>query len=301
MALLRSRQPARLAALAALTPPACREVLRRSLPRWARQRRRRWRRRPLPAEWRAPVSPLPSGGGVGVPVSPPAGGVTVPPPRRRCRPCRRRPCRRSAPPVPPSVPSGRRRRRRPARPRTSVLRDRRRSRGRRRCAAPRPSRSRWSRIADRLLHEVVPEQRRVGAAGDRLAAELGQHRLESVGIADPDRDRHLLVPADEPGVAVVLGRAGLAGGEAGDRARPCRCRRRRRSAGSAATCGATLGRDHLRALERLRVAQSATLPSPSRTRWMPTGPLSRRAQLRVPDALAARSRTSRTRAPCRAA
>jgi hypothetical protein len=39
------------------------------------------------------------------------------------------------------------------------------------------------------------------------------HRLDLVGIADPDRDRHLLGEADEPGVAVVLGRAGLAGGE----------------------------------------------------------------------------------------
>ena len=41
--------------------------------------------------------------------------------------------------------------------------------------------------------------------------ELGLHRLELVRVADPDRDRVLRRPADEPGVAVALGRAGLAG------------------------------------------------------------------------------------------
>ena len=50
----------------------------------------------------------------------------------------------------------------------------------------------------------------IGAARDRLALELGLHRLELVRVADPDGDRVLLRPADEPGVAVVLGRAGLA-------------------------------------------------------------------------------------------
>ena len=51
----------------------------------------------------------------------------------------------------------------------------------------------------------------IGAAGDRLALELGLHRLELVRVADPDGDGVLLRPADEPGVAVVLGGAGLAG------------------------------------------------------------------------------------------
>ena len=53
----------------------------------------------------------------------------------------------------------------------------------------------------------------IGAALDRRAGELGEHRLELVGVADPDRDGPALGEADEPRVAAVLGRAGLARGE----------------------------------------------------------------------------------------
>ena len=53
-----------------------------------------------------------------------------------------------------------------------------------------------------------------------LAVEVGGHRDELVGVADPHGDRVLAVPADEPGVAVVGGRAGLAGGELADRGGP---------------------------------------------------------------------------------
>ncbi len=70
-------------------------------------------------------------------------------------------------------------------------------------------------------HEVVPDQRREGAAEHRPAVELGGHRDQLVGVADPDGDRVLGVPADEPGVAVVGGGAGLAGRELAESRRPC--------------------------------------------------------------------------------
>ena len=75
-----------------------------------------------------------------------------------------------------------------------------------------------------LHHELAPDQRGEGAAGDRLAAELGLHRLQAVGVADPHGDRELVGEADEPGVAVVLGRAGLAGGELPEGGALARCR-----------------------------------------------------------------------------
>ena len=59
-------------------------------------------------------------------------------------------------------------------------------------------------------HEVVEDLGREGAAGHRAAGVLGLHRLELVRVAHPDRDRHVVVAAHEPGVAVVLGGAGLA-------------------------------------------------------------------------------------------
>ena len=67
------------------------------------------------------------------------------------------------------------------------------------------------------LHEGLPDRGGIGAARDRLALELGLHRLELVGVADPDGDGVLLRPGHEPRVAVVLGGAGLAGDhDAGD-------------------------------------------------------------------------------------
>ena len=44
-----------------------------------------------------------------------------------------------------------------------------------------------------------------------MPVELVRHRDELVGVADPDGDDELRREADEPRVAVVLGRAGLAG------------------------------------------------------------------------------------------
>ena len=69
-----------------------------------------------------------------------------------------------------------------------------------------------SSIFEHAHHEVVPDLGREGAAGDRLAVVLGLHVLELVRVADPDRDGVAVGEADEPGVAVVLRRAGLAGG-----------------------------------------------------------------------------------------
>ena len=87
----------------------------------------------------------------------------------------------------------------------------------------------------RLDDEVVPDLRRERAAGHRLAVELGLHRRELVRVADPDGDRHLLGEADEPGVAEVLRRAGLAGREARRTPRACPCRSTRRSASAASS------------------------------------------------------------------
>ena len=88
------------------------------------------------------------------------------------------------------------------------------------------------RYGERPLHEALPDQRREGAAGDRVAVVLGQHRRQLVRVADPDRRDELRRVADEPGVAVVLGRAGLAGDRAavGELRRACRCPARRRPA-----------------------------------------------------------------------
>ena len=72
-------------------------------------------------------------------------------------------------------------------------------------------------------HDLVEDQRRDRAAVDGRAAVLGQHRLHGVGVADPDCDRDVLVRADEPCVAVVLRRPGLAplGRVAGVGVAPC--------------------------------------------------------------------------------
>ena len=62
-----------------------------------------------------------------------------------------------------------------------------------------------------LLHERVPDLRRERPAGDGVAVVLGHHRLQLARVPDPDGDDELRHVADEPRVAVVLGRAGLAG------------------------------------------------------------------------------------------
>src|SRR5207249_3264202 len=75
---------------------------------------------------------------------------------------------------------------------------------------------------DGLLHEALPDQRRERPAGDRLAVELALHRDQPPRIADPNRGHELRRVADEPGVAVVRRRPGLAGDGpiAESRARP---------------------------------------------------------------------------------
>ena len=60
-------------------------------------------------------------------------------------------------------------------------------------------------------HERLPDQRRERAARDRVRRGTGRHRHELVRVADPDGGDELRRVADEPRVAVVLGRAGLAG------------------------------------------------------------------------------------------
>ena len=58
---------------------------------------------------------------------------------------------------------------------------------------------------------AVPDQRRVGAAHHRTAVIKFEHRRRRVGVADPDAGGHFGGdPAAEPGVALFLGRAGLA-------------------------------------------------------------------------------------------
>ena len=51
------------------------------------------------------------------------------------------------------------------------------------------SRRRDRRSFERRLHERLPDQRRIRAAGDRIAVELRRHRHELVRVADPDRRR----------------------------------------------------------------------------------------------------------------
>src|SRR5579871_321536 len=62
----------------------------------------------------------------------------------------------------------------------------------------------------RLLHELLPDRRRQRAAGDAL------HRRVVV-VADPDADDDRVIKADEPGIAIILRGAGLAGGKAWQR------------------------------------------------------------------------------------
>ncbi len=161
---------------------------RRPAPAWCRRPAREWCRRPAPAWCRRP--------GPGV-VPPPCAGGRRPRSACRCPPSRAEPAswrRRSW-----SWPSSWTRR--GGAPRSG----------------PRPAPCSRQDL-QRLGHEVVPDDRREGAALDRLAVEQVRHGHELVGIADPHRGGDVRRPADEPGVAVVLGRA-----------RSCRPRRRRRS------------------------------------------------------------------------
>ena len=102
---------------------------------------------------------------------------------------------------------------RPARPRSTG------STGRRCRRSPRPRRRpcrsprRAHRGSPRPGHEVVPDLGGEGPAGHGPAVVLGLHGLHLVRVADPDRHGPLLVAAGKPGVAVVLGGAGLAPGE----------------------------------------------------------------------------------------
>ncbi len=74
-------------------------------------------------------------------------------------------------------------------------------------------------------HERAPDLAGKVPPATGVAAELGLHRLELVRIADPDGDGVVLRPAHEPGVAVVLGGAGLARRSRRPGSSPrCRCR-----------------------------------------------------------------------------
>ena len=65
--------------------------------------------------------------------------------------------------------------------------------------------------SQRARHELLPDLGGKRSACDRLAAELGQHRLQLVRVANPHGYHELRRVADEPRVAVVVRRPGLAG------------------------------------------------------------------------------------------
>ena len=209
-------------------PAARRRSARRARPPAARRCRRCRRRSPAPVVPPAPRAGVGAGVGrrrrrrgrcAGV-----AGGLGVVRRRRgrlrRRRRRRRRPLRR-VPPVAASAGAApsRGRRRRGLRRR----RDRRGRLHRRQALACARRRCGRRRSCWRATHEVVPDQRRERAAGDRWPRNSVIIGFRVVGVADPDRDRPARREADEPGVAGVLGRAGLAGGE------PAVLRARRRS------------------------------------------------------------------------
>ena len=117
-------------------------------------------------------------------------------------------------------------------------------------------------------HEVVPDLGREGAARHGLAVVLGLHGREPVRVADPDGHRQVLVEAHEPGVAVVLGRARLAGGELADLGRLAgSARDHARRAARCAICGHAPARTP--ASGRTLFSSSSPLPL---THSMPTGP-----------------------------
>ena len=88
----------------------------------------------------------------------------------------------------------------------------------------------------RLLHELDPDRDRDAAAGDLVADR------RRVIAADPHARDEIGGEADEPDVAVVRRRAGLAGGGAADRrARTSRCRAGRRPSSASIVTYATSG------------------------------------------------------------
>src|SRR6185369_1381132 len=58
----------------------------------------------------------------------------------------------------------------------------------------------------RRTHELLPDRRRNRSAGKALPARSGEI------VPDPDACHYLRRIADEPGVTVIIGGAGLAGG-----------------------------------------------------------------------------------------
>src|SRR4051812_25491932 len=64
-------------------------------------------------------------------------------------------------------------------------------------------------VRDRLLHEEVPDRRRERAACNRDAVHVVHRDLRAL-VADPHACLELRDVAAEPGVGVILGRAGLA-------------------------------------------------------------------------------------------
>ena len=92
-----------------------------------------------------------------------------------------------------------------------------------------------------------------------------RHRDELFGIADPHGDRVLGVPADEPGVAVVGGGAGLAGGELADRGGASRCRTGAPSRASRSRSG----RPPAGSIRRGRRRWLRSVRAPSGSGWLP--------------------------------
>ena len=78
-------------------------------------------------------------------------------------------------------------------------------------AAPGSARADRLRVGSAFCMNAFQISAGIRAAVDRVPVELGHHRHQRVRVADPDRDDELRRVADEPRVAVVLGRAGLAG------------------------------------------------------------------------------------------
>ena len=64
------------------------------------------------------------------------------------------------------------------------------------------------------LHDVLPDERRIGATEDLAVGGRRHHRYLALRVAHPDSGRPLRRVSDEERISVVLGGAGLAGGGA---------------------------------------------------------------------------------------